>query len=196
MPYYPPAGQLVADPPVSDLGPAMVACTPLQRRFVIALCIMGTDDHTKAAAFAGSTANAETSSLQVVASNLWRNENVQRALHEEVSKRLHAGKALAVHVLTHLAANGTKEEVRLKAAIAIANRTGLHEMTEHKVTTVDASKTDEAMIARIKQLVAKNPDNLKMVPPQLLPFIVDKKDDVIDATFTEVPDPDADLLGA
>jgi hypothetical protein len=192
MPYHPPAGQFIEDPPLSDLGPCMLACTPLQRRFVIALCILGTDDHSKAAAYAGSTANAETTSLSVVASQLWRNENVQKALHEENIKRLQSGQAIAVSTLIQLSARGLKEETRLKASVAILNRTGLHEVSEHKVMTQDVSKTDEAMIARIRQLIAKNPDNEKLVPPQLL-AIVKAQPAPIDAEFEVVKDPDADL---
>lgn len=137
-------------PGEGSLGPAMKALpTDNMRRFVVALAEIGSIDYAKAAALAGY--NQTRGALQVTGHRLAHDERILRALDEESVRRMHAGKIVAVSNLMLLASNPQHKD-HLKAIEMILNRTGLHNMSEHKVTVNNTSETDDAMIARIKQL--------------------------------------------
>lgn len=146
---------LVTIPDEAQLGPAMRALpTDNMRRFVIALLEIGQLNYTKAAALAGYSQESP-GALQVTASRLAHDTRILAAIHEESDRRLHAGAAMAVSQLLLIADAAPKQSDRLKAIEMILNRTGLHAMSEHKVTVNDVSNTDDAMIARIKEIAAK-----------------------------------------
>jgi len=150
--------------------------TDRQRRFVIALLELGDMNHTRAAAmagYAGTTGNA----MRVIAHRLFHDDRVQAAIHEEATRRLASGKIMAVSKLLDIANSAPEPKDKLKAIGMILNRVGMHEKTEHHVTTMDLSKTDDAMIERIKSLAAK----LGLDQRALL-----GEAGVVDAEFTEV----------
>ena len=158
-------------------GPAMVALpTDRQRAFVIALLDTGGINHTKAAQLAGYEGG--TDSLRVTAHRVFHDERVQAAIREEANRRLHAASGLAVCVLVEIASSSPQPKDRIKAAQAILNRTGMHEKTEHKVTTTDISKTDEELVKRAKELAKQ----FGMDESQLLGDM-----GIVDAEYTEVP---------
>lgn len=141
-------------PDDAALGPAMSALpTDNQRAFVCALLEHGDNDHTRAAIAAGFTGTPNT--LRVTAHRLAHDERVLAAMHEESVRRLNTGKIMAVSSLLTLARSAAKDSDKLKAIEMILNRTGLHAQSEHKVTVNDVSRTDAAMIDRIKQLAGK-----------------------------------------
>lgn len=157
-------------------GPAMRALpTDNQRRFVIALLELGNMNHTRAAQMAGYTGG--DNGLRVTAHRLFHDDAVQAAIHEEATRRLSSAKIMAVSKLLEIADTAPEPKDRLKAVGMILNRVGMHEKTEHHVTTQDVSKTDEAMVERIKALASR----LGLDQRALL-----GEAGVVDAEFTEV----------
>ena len=157
-------------------GPAMRALpTDRQRRFVIALLELGSMNHKRAVAMAGY--NGDDNTLAVTAHRLFHDDQVQAAVHEEATRRLSSAKIMAVSKLLEIADTAPEPKDRLKAVGMILNRVGMHEKTEHHVTTQDLSRTDEAMIERIKSLAGK----LGLDQRALL-----GEAGVIDAEYTEV----------
>lgn len=139
--------------PVEDLGPKMRALNERQRAFVTACLEIGRVDNKRAAAMAGYSGDDNT--LAVAGHRLSHTLSVQEAMHEEASRRLGSAKIMAVSELIGIAQSSGQVKDRLKAISMILNRTGLHETSEHKVTTRDESKTDEAMLDRINVLAAE-----------------------------------------
>lgn len=141
-------------PDVGSLGPAMLALpTDNMRAFVCALMEAGDNNHKRAAIAAGYQGNDNT--LQVTAHRLAHDDRVLAAMHEESVRRLNTGKVMAVSTLLTLVRDAQKDSDKLKAIEMVLNRVGMHGQSEHKVTVNDVSRTDAAMIDRIKQLAAK-----------------------------------------
>lgn len=132
-----------------DLGPAMLACTERQRRFVICMLEMPNVDHTKAARAAGF-ADKDDSGIRATAWRLAHSERVQAAIQEEARKRINSMAIVAASRLGEMLENpGHKDHY--KAVTAVLNRTGLHEKTE-SVSTVRHEVADEAAIEKIERL--------------------------------------------
>lgn len=165
-------------PAEGALGPAMNALpNDRQRAFVCALLEYGDNNHTRAAACAGYTGNDNT--IRVTAHRLSHDELVLAAMHEEASRRMNAGKVMATSKLLEIAADTTHKD-QLKAVLSVLDRTGLHAKTEHTVKVRDESRTEDAMIERIKQLGTK----LGLQPEEQRKLLASAG--VIDAEFTVV----------
>ena len=108
----------------------------------MALLELGDLQHSRAARMAGCDCKNDNS-LRQSAHSLFHNRKVQEALHEQAIGRLASTKIMAVSRLAIMADSSTDEKVRLKALLAIMNRTGLHEITEHRVETVNINSTLE-----------------------------------------------------
>lgn len=178
--------------PEEDLGPKMRALNERQRAFVTACLEIGTVDNVKAAALAGYTGDNRT--LAVTGHRLAHTLAIQEAMHEEAGRRLHSAKIMAVSELINIAQTAPQQKDRLKAIGMILNRTGMHELSEHKVTTRDESKTDAAMLERIGVLAAE----LGVDVSQLVGKRDARKleDQAIDAEFTVVEDATAEGEGS
>lgn len=196
---------LVPDPELDDLGPLMQACTPLERRFVVALCEDGGQDHTRALARAGSGCTTRES-LRVSAMQMWRRPRVQEAMKEECWKRMNGFGLLAVSNVIDLARSARDEKVKLKACLEVMNRTGMIAIQKMEVRHVDVSKTDDELVRRMAELVRRNPDYLDMVPEPLRIHVIARlpaprasampAPEIIEGECVEVlPDPDADVFG-
>lgn len=174
---------LIRLPSVEQWGPAMRALkTDGQRRFVMALLEIGSNNHTRAALIAGYEGNTDT--LKVTAYRLFHDPGVQQAMHEVAHSRLNAGKIMAVSTLLNIAENAKEDKDKLKAIGMVLNRTGLHEKTEHHVTTQDVSKTDAALVQRAKDLAKGLGLDDATLQKMLGGAGVPK--DAIDGEFTEV----------
>lgn len=143
---------LIETEPDTELGPKMRALSHLQREFVIALFEHGDNNATRAARVAGYTDNPNA--LKVTAHRMLHSPKIRAAMHEEAERRMDGGKLMALNWLLSIASNPQHKD-QFKAVTAILDRSGLHATTEHKVTVRDQSKTDEAMVDRIKQLAIK-----------------------------------------
>jgi phage terminase small subunit len=158
-----------------EFGPAMQALNDRQRAFVIALLEQPNITHKAAAQMAGyAPGKGQQQAFQGY--KLYHDERIQAAIKEEAERRLHSSTALAVSTVVGLMTSND-EKIRLKAASMILNRTGLHETTEHKVTTKNVSQTDEAMVERLKELAKQ----LGLPEAHLL-----KEAGVVDIAYTEV----------
>ena len=131
----------------------MRALNPAQRRFALAAVMFPLAKDWQIAKAAGYSTNSH-GALRVQAHVLFHSEKVIAALHEEASKRLRSSSVLGVSILVKIAqTDGHRDQLR--AAEALLNRVGLHEMTEHKVTVDHRDETGEAMIGRVAALAKK-----------------------------------------
>jgi len=132
-------------------GPAMLALTELQRRFVLA---MASDPLGSAADWAREAGYSDIKDgAKVRAHHLLKNPAVEAAVLE-VGKQMLAtvGPVLAAHGLIRMASN-PKHKNHARAVEMLANRVGLHEVQEVHVHRTD--QTGEAMIGRIKELAGR-----------------------------------------
>jgi hypothetical protein len=170
--------RVIVVPDEGRLGPAMNAlASDRQRAFIIALLENGDNNFSRAARDAGYTGSDQN--IRTAAHRLAHDHDVQLAFDEEAVRRLKSGKIMAVSTLLTLAKTAAKDSDKLKAIEMLLNRTGLPAQSEHKVTVVDRSKTDEEMILRITQLA----ESMGMDPQKLLGGPEQK---AIDVEFTEV----------
>lgn len=143
------------------LGPAMTALTPLQRRFVLAMIADPLATPTEWARAAGYDPKG---SDRVAGHDLSRSPKIEAAANELARAHLHTfGPVLGIGVMMMIARNKDHKD-QLKAAAALANRSGFHETTEHTVRVEHTDRTGTAMAARIKVLA----DALGIDPAQLL----------------------------
>lgn len=134
-----------------DFGPEMRKLTDLQRRFVLAMFSSPLSSATrwvKMAGFASSNDNVR----RVTAHRLMHDPKIGAAVQEFAGQHLSVvGPALSLGVMMKIArTKGHKDQ--LKAAAAIANRSGFHEKTEHHVTVDHRDQSGAAMVERIKEL--------------------------------------------
>src|ERR1017187_988497 len=152
-------------PDIDDesLGPAMKRCTPLQRRFVMAVLMIGAGQHKRAAMLAGYSGDANQ--LSVTGFRTAHTPYVQAALHEEADKRLGGAAIEAVNVVIEQLSN-PKLSARDQRAAAemVLNRTGHHAKTEHSVTVTQDVGKNTVMLEMIRAQIKRNPDFINNVP--------------------------------
>ena len=191
-------------PPISEenLGPAMRALTPLQRRYVRAVALVGSRKHLRAARIAGYQGNDNV--VSGVGLDLSRNPKVTAALVEEGYYTLQMGVTEALATIIEVARGEVlpkKAAVRLKACGMILDRAGLPMETRQNITVMHKSDSEAAMLTQLDALTKKNPGLLGQVPVPIQKMLEARKvkQEAIDADYTEVAaetiDPDADLLG-
>ena len=159
----------------ADYGPKMLALAPLQRNLVNVYLEHPTWSATAMAIEAGYS----QSSAPVRGSINLRDERVIAAIDEEGSRRFRVGGPLAVMGLLKLVMNeGHKDHFR--ACVAVADRTGHHAMSEHKVTVDDKRpQTKAELIAAVKVAAAE----LKLSPAMIAELTGEK---IIDGEFTDI----------
>jgi phage terminase small subunit len=166
----------ISDPSFESLGPAMLALNPAQRRFVCAALIFPTGKDWQIAKAAGY-ASASHGALRHTAWRLMHDEKIIEAMHEEADKRLRGSALLGVSVITKIArTDGHRDQ--LKAAEALLNRLGMHEMTEHKVSV------EHKQPAQILELAARLAKDLGVGTDRL---IGNNRTRPIEGEFVEVP---------
>ena len=133
-----------------QFGPAMMALTEMQRRFVMAMARdpFGTQkDWAIAAGYSNSSEGAK-----VTASGLMSSPKVEAAVLEYSRGLLAAeGPIIAATALMRIAAN-PKHPQHLRAVEMLANRVGLHEVQQVHVHRTD--DTGDALIRRIERAAA------------------------------------------
>jgi hypothetical protein len=121
-----------------EFGPLMAALTPLRRRYVLAMLSdpLGTPtEWARAAGYAdnGSLGDNKKSGVRVQAHRLSHDDGLKDAAREEARRHLDTiGPVLGIGVMFQIARD-PKHKRQLEAAIALANRAGFHERTEHSV---------------------------------------------------------------
>jgi phage terminase small subunit len=121
--------------PGAEHGSALAELTAKQRKFVAALIDAGDRNYAEAARRAGYSGGGKDASIRTIGSQLIRNPKIVAAFKQLTRSRMDAGCGMAFSELEKLAENGINENVRLRAAMAILNRAGFHEKTEHTVNT-------------------------------------------------------------
>ena len=171
--------QLVAvetDP--ADFGPAMQALNPRQQAFVIALLEQPSANQTLAARAAGYS----EASCRQQGYLLFHNEKVKAAMREEATRRLSLYGSMAVDVLKEIAWDRTEEnKVRLKAAVALMDRSGFNPRIDHHVTHHDDPNDRALQIKRLATLAKE----LGVAPRVLL----GTASDITDAEFEIIEPP-------
>jgi hypothetical protein len=192
---------LAADDP--SFGPSMRALLPQQRKFVLACQMIGGKDNKRAALLAGYGGEGKHG-MQVAANAGWRlshHERVQKAMLEEAGKRIGGLRFRALDVLRDIVdGEKNKPTIKMRAALAILDRTGLPALTEQKMTVTHEVGPQAMILSKIRDMLRINPKMREMLEPPVLKMIeyeeAQERGDVVDAEFTELPkDPDADLLG-
>ena len=172
-----------------NLGPAMRALRPRQRRFVVALLHLGgigARQNAEAAREAGYTGDRLT--ITRTAHRLAHDPMVLAAIEEEGRKRLHAGIITATSALVEIASDPLHKD-RLKAAGMVLDRVGMHATTEHRVLTAHVGGGDKAMIGRIRDLAAQlgvDPVKLLGYDPSSAPAA--HAEETVEAEYEEVED--------
>jgi len=139
-------------PAVQDLGPAMRELSEPQRRFVLAMVEMGTDNYTAAARVAGY--GGTDGATLVAAHRLSHNPAVQAAIREEADRRLRAGAILAASALIEIVADKSHKD-RFKAADRLLERAGMLVENINR-TIVEDHRTDKEIEQAIILMARRN----------------------------------------
>ena len=127
--------------------------------------------------------------LEVKAARIFRYEKVQAAVMAESRKLMRSGAVPAVHYAIDLVNNPeAKEENRLKAALALMDRGGLHAIQESHTHTHEHRTTEEKdqRIAELLSILGISPDEVRkaLVSPKMElkrdpegVFVEEKKDE-------------------
>lgn len=143
-------------------GPAMRALGPMQRRFVLAILADPFGNGARWARAAGYSDASEAA--KVTAHRLLHDPKVEAAIAEMTREQLNVlGPVLATAGLIRIARNA-KHPKHFQALEALANRTGFHETSEHRVSVHHTDRTGVAMAERIRALAVQ----LGMDPAALL----------------------------
>jgi hypothetical protein len=185
--------------------PAFRALTDNRKRFVIGLLKWGAGKghRTKIAQEAGYQGDERT--LAVRAYECFHNKTVQAAMREMAETHLLSFQLMAIDGIATLAEGARDEGVKLKALIALANRTGFQEIQTIDVRHEDVNKTEDQKIEQMVAICMRRPDLLVNVASPRRELIeakiAERRGDkpgpaVITASYTVVErDPDADLFG-
>lgn len=137
---------VIKDPPVEDLGPAMLALDARQRRFVVGWLGTRGKNGARVARAAGYSAHGQADKVQ--ACRLVQNPKIIAAMKEEADRTLDGAAVLAILGLTDLV--GEKDpKIRAAAIDSVLDRTGYSRRTTQdiRVEHVDTRSTAEIMAA-------------------------------------------------
>jgi phage terminase small subunit len=179
-----------------ELGPAMLALTDLQRRYVRAIQAIGDGNHTRAAMIAGYSGGPN--SCKVQGHNNSKNPKIAAAMVEEGITTFQSISAEAIACVQDLMKNPnqSKGQLKLKAALAVLDRAGIAAQFNMNINQNVKVESNIVMLLQLETMLAKNPDFITAVPRpiQLLLEARKSKKEVVDVEFSEV-DPDAALFG-
>ena len=166
---------------IDDYGPAMLALSPMMRRYVVMWCEhpnFGPKALAKAAGYQG-----DDNCLAVTGHRVSHDKKVLAAMDEEASKRLRYGGVIGVAAVVKIALNEAHKD-HLKAALALMDRTGRHAMSEHKVVVDDKRpETKAELIAAIKRVAGE----AGLDDGAVQKLIGVDAGNVVDAEFEEIP---------
>lgn len=132
-------------------GPAMQALNPRQQAFVMAFFAMADPEAVHAARAAGYKMDGNPGSIRVQAHALMHSDKIQAAMLEWAQRQVRgAGLAIGLKAILKIAGNAQHKD-QAKAAIALMNRAGMHEIVERK-NTHEIILSEKEKIEEIKQL--------------------------------------------
>jgi len=166
------AAPLVTLPDEEDMGPALRACTPKQRCFVLELKVgpagYGSEIRAIKAAGYGSPTSSDLS-MRVMASQVLHNEKVQSALKEVGSRTIRAEAFQSIKNTVAIANDLTHRDC-LKANLALMDRGGFAVETVHHVAVEHSTRVvvaTEEVLERIRALAAKAGLDVAGLPPMI-----------------------------
>lgn len=148
----------IEDPDVEDLGPAMLALDPRQRRFVIGWIRTRGKNAARVAAAAGYSTHLESHKVQ--ACRLLRKATTLAAIKEEADRRLDSVAVLALLRLEDIVENPEHSD-HLKAVDSLLDRGGYSRKTQH---SVNVQHTDSRSTAELLEAVR----GLLPAPPKVI----------------------------
>jgi len=159
----------------------MAQLTPQQRRYVLAMASDPFGNPTQWARLAGYSDVKEAAKVR--GHELSHNPEVEVAVKEFSKTAMGTlGPMMATAGLLRIARKKDHPD-HLKALLAIANRSGLHETSEHKVSVQHTDLTGQALLERIRALGSK----LGIDPAKLIGGnVADVQQPVIEAQFQEI----------
>lgn len=176
-----------------------------QQNFVLALVQFGSGPGARAKCAASAGYAGTDNYLRVQAHRLFHNKAVQAALTEVTDAHLGSFKLFAIQGIASMADSARDESVKLRAFLALADRTGYSAVQRIDVKHEDVNKTNDQILDGMVAVVVKNPALLANIPEprrsqvEAKIALLQKPDpvtDAVDVEFTTVErDPDADILG-
>ncbi len=139
----------VANPDISDLGPAMLALSEQQRRFVIAY-VGDSRDISRCALAAGYSTSSN--GHRVAAHRMMRAPKIIAAIKEEADKRLNSAAYIAVSGLSDIAADPEHRD-RQKACDSILDRTGYPRREVRAVVPDDEGEYRNKSTAELLEMI-------------------------------------------
>lgn len=133
----------------------MLACSPMQRKFVLALLMQGTRRSNRAAAIEAGYSNVKDGA-KVRGFHLARNERVVAALQEEARRRMDGSSIVAADVLIAIMSDPDQPaKERRSAAVALLDRTGFGAQQNINVNKTLTDRTGVAMAAKIAEFAMR-----------------------------------------
>ena len=181
-------------------GPAFAALNDRQKQFVLGLLKYGSGKGSRAKIARAAGYEGNDDYVNVQAYRLFHNPLVQRALHEVAAAHLGSFQLMAVDGIASLAESARDEGVKLKALLALADRTGFAAVQQINVTKEDMNVTREQKINEMMSICKRNPKLLDTIPEPTRSYIAAKLEALnalpapITAEYKEI-DPDDALLG-
>ncbi len=178
-------------PPGENLGEAMralVAASPFMARWAVAKVETGASDK-ECARLAGYSAASEHA-LEATGYRVKNDPRVQAAILELSQSLMRTEGPKSIKTLVMLRDDTkVKPEVRMKCAVELMNRAGMHAVSEGKLT-VTHKLSDSEMDQRILALAAELQIPAEIAQKMLIaPADMAKNAEVIDAEFVEVVEP-------
>lgn len=141
----------IADPDPETLGPAMLALTPIRKRFARGFVAAGGKNLAEIARAAGYSDVAD--GAKVRAQQCVNDPKVIAAIREEASRTFDLKAVQAMHALSELVEESQDEKVRLSAAGMILDRTGFGPRSTQNITvTHEDNRSTAELLAEIRKL--------------------------------------------
>jgi hypothetical protein len=133
-----------------EYGPKMAALTELQRNYIKAQMAKPFANPTVWCRMAGYSDKGK--GAKVTAFRMKHDLRLEQAAEEYAAHMMHRdGPVLAVAGIMQIARN-SKHPKQLRALETLANRVGLHELSEHRVMVEHRDESAEAKVERIRML--------------------------------------------
>ena len=161
-------------PAIVHQAPALSGLTNRQRAFVMALLRNGSSkgNRQRCAKEAGYQGDSRT--LRVTAHKLFHNPAIKTALHELAATQLVGFQLMALDGIAQLAESAKDEAVKLKALLALADRSGLLPIGRVRPINEDLNQAREQRLVQMTAMCAKNRKLLTCLGPPMRALIEER----------------------